>query len=220
MKKRGFLFDLDGVIVSTDRYHYQAWKKIADQEEIYFDEKINDQLRGISREQSLEIILQHSVKDYTEEEKHHLTETKNTFYRELLEKMTPEAVSAEVRDTLKKLREDHYRLAIASSSKNAKLILERIGLTDWFDNITDGTCITRSKPDPEVFVKAAQALGLSPEECYVVEDAAAGLQAAKAGGMTAVGFGEAGNSGEADYAVKSFSELLKLTDRRTEWKNM
>ena len=208
---KGFIFDLDGVIVFTDKFHYQAWKKMADELGVYFDEKINHRLRGVSRMDSLEIILEkYDGKHLSREEKEALAEKKNAIYRSLLETMIPEDVSEEVRKTLAELRKRGYRLAIGSSSKNAKFILEKVELTDAFDAISDGTNITKSKPDPEVFLKAAKYLHLLPEECMVVEDAKAGVQAAKAGGMYAAGIGEAEKSEQVDVKLGTFAELLEV----------
>ncbi len=212
MKKdiKGLIFDLDGVLVFTDRFHYQAWKKIADELGVFFDERVNDRLRGVSRMDSLEIILERYDGTLTQAEKEQLAEKKNGYYRTLLSQMTPDDVSDEVRQTLRELRGAGYLLAIGSSSKNAKYILERVALTDAFDAVSDGTNITRSKPDPEVFVKAAAFLGLPPEACLVVEDADAGIEAAKAGGMYAAGIGGAAEHSAADVSLQSFSELLQV----------
>ena len=183
---KGIIFDLDGVIVFTDQYHYQAWKKLADRLGAYFDEKINDRLRGVSRMESLNIVLErYQGPAFTEEEN-------------------------DVRETLKTLRQCGYLLSVGSSSKNAKLILERTELTGCFDAISDGTNITRSKPDPEVFVKAAEFLGLPCERCAVVEDAHAGIDAAKAAGMLAVGIGPAASYEKTDCPITNFSDLKGL----------
>lgn len=211
MKYKGFIFDLDGVIVFTDKFHYQAWKNTADGLGVYFDETINNRLRGVSRTESLEIILEkYEGETLSEEMKKELMEKKNNIYRELLSAMTPDDVDEQVRNTLNKLRMAGYSLAIGSSSKNAKYILERVGLLNAFDAISDGTNITHSKPDPEVFLKASEFLGLAPEACVVVEDAYAGIDAAKAAVMTAVGIGEASHYDKADYKIGKFEELLKI----------
>lgn len=208
---KGIIFDLDGVIVFTDRFHYQAWKTIADEQEIYFDEEINNRLRGVGRMESLDIILEkYEGAPLSQEEKEELAARKNDLYRELLKQMTPADVPGEVRDTLAKLRERGYLLALGSSSKNAKFILQRVELDEAFDAISDGTNITKSKPDPEVFLKAAEFLHLQPEECAVVEDAFAGIDAAKAGNMTAVAIGDAVHAPNADETLTTFSDLLKL----------
>lgn len=210
MKVKGCIFDLDGVIVFTDKFHYQAWKRIADEMGIYFDEKINNRLRGISRMDSLEIILENYHGTLTINEKEALAEKKNVVYCELLATMTSKDVMEEVRSTLKTLRDWGCKLAIGSSSKNAKYILEKVELLDYFDAISDGTNITKSKPDPEVFMKAAQFLDENPEDCMVVEDAYAGIDAAKAGGMYAAAIGDATAYEKADFVLHSFRDLLKI----------
>ena len=214
VKIKGLIFDLDGVLVFTDKFHYQAWKTMADELGVYFDETINHRLRGVSRMDSLEIILErYEGPDLSLREKEKLAEKKNEIYRTLLESMTPDDVTKEVRDTLTKLREKGYKLAIGSSSKNAKFILEKVELKDAFDAISDGNNITKSKPDPEVFLKAAEYLVLPPKACMVVEDAEAGIEAAKKGGMYAAGIGEAAKSINADESLKTFSELVDIVDK-------
>ncbi|CUQ13909.1 MULTISPECIES: beta-phosphoglucomutase [Hungatella] len=210
MKYQGIIFDLDGVICHTDKYHYQAWKKLADQLGVYFDETINNRLRGVSRMESLDIILEKYGRDLTDEEKLHCADEKNRYYRELLKEMNTGDLSDEVRDTLNQLRERGYKLAIGSSSKNAGFILERIGLKGFFDAVSDGNNITNSKPDPEVFLKAARFLGLEPEACLVVEDARAGLMAAVNGNMDCAAIGDAVNSELANYKLKTFGDLLNI----------
>ncbi len=208
---KAIIFDLDGVIVFTDQFHYRAWKKMADDMGIYFDETINNRLRGVSRAESLEIILErYEGEPLSQEKKAELMESKNNTYRELLSTMTPADVKDEVRETLAELRNRGYKLAIGSSSKNAKFILEQVGLTDAFDAISDGTNISRSKPDPEVFLKAARFLGAEPEDCWVVEDAYAGIDAAKNAGMKAIGIGDASGYEKADERIERFGELLSI----------
>lgn len=210
-EKRAVIFDLDGVICFTDKYHYQAWKMLADRLEIYFDEKINDRLRGVSRMASLDIILERSEKEYAQSEREQFAEEKNNLYRELLRNMTPKDLSREVYETLIELRRRGYKLAVGSSSKNAKFILKQIGLEGFFDAIADGTDITLSKPNPEVFLTAAAKLKEQPEDCLVVEDAKAGIEAAKAGGMDAAAlFGDAKDCGMEDYNLLGFSDLLNI----------
>ena len=211
MGLRAAIFDLDGVIVFTDQFHYQAWKKMADEMGIYFDEEINNRLRGVSRMDSLEIILErYEGEPLSEQKKQELAAQKNETYRSLLQTMTPADVTDEVRETLAEIRRRGYGIALGSSSKNAKFILERVGLTDAFDRISDGNNITKSKPDPEVFVKAAEYLGERPEDCLVVEDAEAGIDAGIAGGMKTAAIGDAVNCGKADYTLQTFSDLLKI----------
>lgn len=207
---KAFIFDLDGVIVSTDRLHYLAWKEMADEEGIYFDEKINDRLRGVSRMASLEIILERATKAYSDAEKESLATRKNETYKRSLVTLTEADRLPGVTETLAVLKEQGYKLAIGSSSKNAKSILQRIGFEGYFDAVSDGTNISKSKPDPEVFVKAAEMLGLAPAECFVVEDAAAGVKAGRDGGFKTVGIGEAALSADTDHPIQRFSELLKI----------
>lgn len=203
------IFDLDGVLVFTDRYHYQAWKRLADRLGIYFDESINNRLRGVSRMDSLEIILERSAVLYSQAEKEKFAEEKNEHYRELLASMRPSDVSTDVRETLDELARRGYRLAIGSSSKNTRFILGQVGLMERFEAISDGTNILHSKPDPEVFLKAAEFLGEEPSNCIVVEDALAGIDAAKAAGMTAVGIGDAALYDRTDISIGRFKELLE-----------
>ena len=211
MSIKGVIFDLDGVIVFTDKFHYQAWKKMADGMGIYFDEVINNRLRGVSRMASLEIILErYEGEPLSQEQKDALAAQKNEMYRELLATMTPDDVTPEVRNTLAELRARGYKLAVGSSSKNAKFILERVALTDAFDKVSDGTNITHSKPDPEVFLKAAEYIGEAPENCLVVEDAEAGIDAGNAGGMQTAAIGDAVNCGKGTYNIESVADLLNI----------
>ena len=182
MKFQGIILDLDGVICFTDQYHYQAWKQLADREGIPFDKTINNRLRGVSRMESLEIILERANRVYSPEEKEHLAREKNARYQELLQQMSPRDLSNQGFSTLEALRGQGLKLVIGSSSKNTPFILERLGLSNYSDAVSDGNNITHSKPDPEVFLKAAELLGLPPETCLVVEDALSGVQAAHAGG--------------------------------------
>lgn len=212
---QGIIFDLDGVICHTDRYHFLAWKQIADQLGINFDDRINDRMRGVSRMDSLEILLEeYHGEPLTVAQKAALAEKKNQLYVGLLQNMGEADLSEEVRKTMDTLRSRGRKLAIGSSSKNTKLILKRLGLTGYFDAVSDGTNITRSKPDPEVFLCAAQYLGLCPGKCLVVEDAKAGILAAKAGGFDSAGLGEAAAFAFVTYPLQSFSDLLKLDRNR------
>lgn len=210
MNYKGIIFDLDGVICHTDKYHYQAWKKLADRLGIYFDETINNRLRGVSSMESLNIILERADKTYTEQEKEAFATEKNEVYKELLKQMTPEELSLEVKDTLEELRNRGILLSIGSSSKNAGFILNRLGLGDFFDAVSDGNNISHSKPDPEVFLKAAEFLKLPVSECLVVEDAEAGLLAAKNGGMDSAAIGDAVKSDLPQYKLETFSDLLNI----------
>ena len=208
---KAFIFDMDGVLVHTDRFHYLAWKEIADARGIDFDERINDRLRGLSREASLEIVLErYEGAPLSDADKAALCAEKNDICRRYLAAMTPADVPEGVRETLAELRARGYRLAVGSSSKNTKLVLERTNLLNEFDAISDGTNITRAKPDPEVFLKAAEFLGIAPVDCAVVEDAEAGIDAAKAGGFTAIGIGPAASYKKTDQPLRTYSDLLTL----------
>lgn len=207
---KGFIFDLDGVIVSTDGLHYLAWKQMADREGIYFDEKINNRLRGVSRMESLEIILERAEREYSDSEKEALATFKNDIYKELLKSLTPADILPGVEKTLVELRARGYKLAIGSSSKNTPDILKYIGLDSFFDAISDGNNIKKSKPDPEVFLKAALYLGLEPRDCYVVEDAKAGVDAGRAGGFVTLALGDAYGYDKTNYSIEHFSEILNI----------
>lgn len=204
----GVIFDLDGVICSTDRYHYLAWKRIADRLGIPFDERINGRLRGVSRMDSLNIILEGYDGSLTQVQKEALAEEKNALYRASLADMSPDDLPQDVRRTLDALRAAGLRLAIGSSSRNTRFILERLGLADFFDAVSDGTNITRSKPDPQVFLMAADFLGLPPARCLVVEDAQSGIAAAKAGGFDSAGVGDA--AAFATYPMERVSDLIAI----------
>ena len=210
MKYKGIIFDLDGVICSTDEYHYLAWQGLADRLGIPFDRERNHLLRGVSRMASLEIILEKSDKTYTDEEKAAFAEEKNTAYRQLLGRMSTADLSDDVKATLDGLRAKGILLAIGSSSKNTPFILQRIGLEGYFDAVSDGNNITRSKPDPQVFLMAADMLGLAPGDCLVIEDAHAGIEAGVAGGFDCAGNGDAKDDERAKWHLNKLSDLLEI----------
>jgi len=197
------IFDLDGVLLSTDEQHYQAWLQIAREEGIPFDRDINERLRGVSRMASLEIILERAAKHYDEETKQSLALRKNSLYVDLIQTLTPSDMLPGAMDNLQELRKAGVLVAIGSSSRNTKHILQRIGLSDYFDAIADGNDIRHSKPDPEVFLTAMQRLGKTPGECLVVEDAEAGVEAALAAEMRVLGVGSASRSKKATACVAS-----------------
>ena len=207
---RAIIFDLDGVICHTDRYHYLAWKALADRLGIPFDEEVNQRLRGVSRRESLEIVLGERGGAYSEAEKLAMTEEKNAVYKTYLAAMTPEDLSPETLAVLRALRRRGYLLAIGSSSRNTRQILERLGLGGFFDAVADGTQITRSKPDPEVFLLAASLLGVRPGEAVVVEDAASGVQAARSGGFRVIGLCSADHDPGGEVSVEGLSQLLAI----------
>ena len=209
MGLRGIIFDLDGVIVSTDEQHYLGWQALADRLGIPFSREVNSRFRGVSRMACMNILEELGGKHYTDSEKIAYADWKNEYYRELLAQMSSDDLSQEVRSTLDALRARGLKLAVGSSSKNAKFILQRIGLSDYFDAVSDGTNISRSKPDPEVFLKAAEYLCLTPSDCLVVEDAVSGVEAAHAGGMKAATVGDAAGRGCGDFILSRFADLLK-----------
>lgn len=209
-KYKGIIFDLDGVICHTDTYHYLAWKRLADELNIDFDKKFNDQFRGVSREECLDLLLKSADRILTQAEKDILCSRKNEYYKEYLKEMTKNDLSEEVKDTLDQLKENGYQLAVGSSSKNARMILKRLELDRFFDEISDGNDIVRSKPDPQVFLIAAERLKLSPEECLVVEDAEAGIDAAVAGKFDSAGLGQASKYEKCTYAIRCFGDILKI----------
>ncbi len=201
---KAVIFDLDGVIVTTDNCHYLAWKKMADEEGIYFDREINERLRGVSRMESLDIILERAEKTYSDDEKVGLATRKNGYYVEFIKELTAEAILPGVEETLKSLKADGVKIAIGSSSKNTPLILKQIGLDNAFDAVSDGNNITNSKPDPEVFLKAAEMLGMTPAECMIVEDADAGIIAGQRAGMKTLAVG---NAQGGDISAKSLADI-------------
>lgn len=210
MTFKGVIFDLDGVICSTDELHYKAWKAIADKLNIYFDRTINNRLRGVSRMQSLEIILEKSEKKYSAQVKQSFAEEKNAIYVESLKTMSTKDVSDDCLMTLKKLKDKNIKIAIGSSSKNARTILKQLGVFDLFDAVSDGNNISKSKPDPEVFIKASKMLGLKPKDCLVVEDAFSGIDAGVNGGFKTAGYGDASGYNKADYKLNALSDLLNI----------
>ena len=209
---KAVIFDLDGVLVSTDEYHFQAWKQLANEENIYFDRKINERLRGVSRMDSLEIILERSRISYRAEEKKTLASRKNGYYISNIENLTPNDMLPGALVSINRLKEAGKFIAIGSSSKNTLLILEKLGIKEYFDAIVDGNQIKNSKPDPEVFLLGAEKMNVKPEECLVVEDAASGVEAGKSAGMKVLGVGSAKNHPLADYRANSLAgiDILKF----------
>lgn len=205
---KGIIFDLDGVIVSTDHYHYLAWKDMANSINIDFNEKTNDRLRGVSRRESLEIILSLGNISLPEEKKLELMNKKNNYYVSLLDNISSKDILPGVLELLNYLKNNNYKVAIGSSSKNTKKILEKIGLLYSFDAIADGTDIINSKPAPDVFLVASKKLNLNPSECMVIEDAIAGIEAAKAAGMFAVGIKDATNCNLCDLKISSMQDII------------
>ncbi|MBW4890582.1 beta-phosphoglucomutase [Mucilaginibacter sp. HMF5004] len=201
------LFDLDGVIVDTAVYHYKAWKQLANSLGFDFTEHQNEQLKGVSRVRSLELILGWGGVTKIADEQHELATLKNTWYVEMISKMTPAEILPGAKAYLEECRAAGLKIALGSASKNSPLILERTGLTSHFDAVIDGNSVTKAKPDPEVFLKGAEALGVQPNECVVFEDAVAGIAAAIAGGMKSVGIGSPELLGDADVVVTGLDKM-------------
>lgn len=207
MSITAIIFDLDGVIVSTDEYHFQAWKRLADEAGIPFTRHENEALRGVSRAESLEIILRKATRPYSHAEKADMMERKNRYYRDSLNRLSSADILPGVEQQLAALKQRGVAIAIGSSSKNTPLILEKIGLAGRFDAVADGNDIRNSKPDPEVFLLAARRLGKAPADCLVVEDAEAGLKAARNAGMVAFGVGGAAGSPLAHASASDLSTV-------------
>lgn len=202
------IFDLDGVLVSTDELHYQAWKAIADKLGVAFDRNDNMRQRGVSRMESLEVVLEKCSRTFTYEEKLALAEEKNDLYRSMLKNLGPDDALEGVRDTISMLQKKGVVLAVGSSSKNTPEILERTQLGAPMEVVVSGLDITHSKPHPEVFSTAGERAGFKPEECLVVEDAATGVQAGKAAGMKVLAVGAAQNNEQADFRAATLAQQL------------
>ena len=198
------LFDLDGVVVDTAKYHFIAWKALAEELGFEFTLEDNERLKGVSRMQSLEILLEIGGLQFQEPEKRAMAERKNALYVSYIEKMTPEETLPGVERFLQELKDNGIRTALGSASKNAPMILERIGLSEMFDAVIDGNSIAEAKPNPEVFLKGAEKLGIRPENCVVFEDAIAGVEAARNANMHCVGIGDPANLGFADLVIPGF----------------
>jgi len=202
------IFDLDGVIVDTAKYHYLAWKRLAkEQFNKDFSIRDNELLKGVSRVESLNILLRICEQDVTENVKQLLADLKNKWYVEYIKKITPDEILPGVLKFLEEVKKNKLYMALASASKNARLLLDRIGLTGLFDCIVDGTIVARAKPDPEVFLKCAEELDVEPQGCVVFEDAIAGIEAALAGKMYAIGLGDKYILYKADKVIPSFNEI-------------
>ncbi|RLD63685.1 MAG: beta-phosphoglucomutase [Bacteroidetes bacterium] len=201
------IFDLDGVIVDTAKYHYLAWKRLSNELGFDFSENDNEQLKGVSRMTSLDILLGIGGLSFSHDEKLKLAEKKNKWYVEYISKMTPDEILPGVIDFISSLRKNKIKIALASASKNAITILNQIDMTNYFDVIIDGTKVKEAKPNPEVFLKSAQELGIEPQYCIVFEDAVAGIQAAINAEMHNVGIGNADILTKADYVINNFESF-------------
>lgn len=207
MEYKGLLFDLDGVLADTAKYHFLAWREIAGELGIEFTKDDNERLKGVSRERSFEIVLEVGNKTMAKEEQKEYCERKNERYLSYIQKMEADEILPGVREFLEDARKKGYLISLGSASKNSALILDRLGITHYFDAIIDGTKVTKAKPDPEVFQKGAEALGLPCNSCVVFEDAKAGIEAAHRAGMKAIGVGAGENLREADAVIPGFLGL-------------
>lgn len=201
------IFDLDGVIVDTVEYHFKAWNKIVKELNIPFTKQDNERLKGVSRKRSLDIILELGDVQLDENTKKNLLDRKNHWYREYISQMTPNEVLPGIIDFLRELRENSIRLGLATSSKNGKLILKQVKLSNFFDAMVDGTMITNGKPDPDIFLTCAEILNVAPHNCIVFEDAAAGIEAAIRGEMRTIGVGSAAILKDADHVISGFENF-------------
>lgn len=208
-KFRGAIFDLDGVLTDTAHYHYLAWKQLADKLGFIFTQQDNERLKGVSRMRSLEILLEIGGIEASQEEKERLAAEKNESYVKLLEKLDCSDLLPGAEAYLRHLRTAGVRISLGSASKNAPLILKKLGITELFDAVIDGTTVTRAKPDPEIFQTAARALGLSPQECVVFEDAQAGIEAARAAGCSVIAVGTPDCLTGADRYISCLNDLLE-----------
>jgi beta-phosphoglucomutase len=215
---RACIFDLDGVIVDTARYHYLAWKRLAHSFDHNLTERENERLKGVSRMESLDIVLELAGVSLSSEHKAILADKKNRWFNEYVEQMTPEEIFPGVKELIANLKKAGLRVGLASSSKNARTVLNRLDISSEFDAVVDGSMITRTKPDPEIFLTAAAKLGVDPSECLVVEDAEAGVEAARAAGMMVIGIGSPITLQKAqrvfpktsDITLETIQELTKV----------
>lgn len=206
---KGFAFDLDGVITDTARFHEQAWHRTADQVGTKWDQALASSLRGISRMDSLEMILKagHHENDYSEQEKEALADEKNHYYQQLIKKLTPNDILPGMKSFLDELKDNDYLMSVASASKNAPTILQGLGINDYFIGVVDPASLHAGKPDPEIFVKAGQLLGLQAGQIIGLEDAAAGIRSIKGAGQTALGIGPAAKTADPDLYFNETSEV-------------
>lgn len=207
MDIKGCIFDLDGVIVDTAKYHYLAWKELARGLGFDFSEKDNELLKGVSRMRSLDILLEIGKKNVDDEMKLKLAESKNNRYLEYILKMTPDEILPGVLSFLNEIKSRKIKIALGSASKNAMTILNQVKLNKYFDTVIDGTKVSKAKPDPEVFIKAAVDLCVLPENCLVFEDAKAGIEAAINGGFKSIGVGDKHILADADFVIPGFESI-------------
>ena len=204
---KAVIFDLDGVITDTAHYHYLAWKRLAESQGVHFDHAFNENLKGIDRMGSLDLILASASRSYTPEEKLALANEKNAHYQELISTMSAADLLPGAVQALEAVRDAGLKIGLASVSKNAMTVLDHLGITDKFDYVVDAAKIARGKPDPEIFLKAAQELGVAPADCLGVEDAVAGVASIKSAGMVALGIGKPDMLTQADKVISGLSEF-------------
>jgi beta-phosphoglucomutase len=204
---RACIFDLDGVLVDTARYHYLAWKRLAAEFGYELTEENNERLKGVSRMRSLDIILELSGHSFSEAEKEKMADRKNGWFTEYLSKMNADEILPGVNDLLQQLKKDNIKIALASSSKNAQRIIEVLGIQDYFETVVDGNMVVNAKPAPDIFLLAAKNISITPQDCIVFEDAEAGVQAALRAGMKCVGVGRQAQLGQATIVVPSLKEF-------------
>lgn len=207
MNKKGFIFDLDGVIVDTAKYHFLAWQELAKSLDIEFTEEENEQLKGVSRVRSLEKILAWGNKTISQELFNNLMGKKNEEYLSYIAEMDDNEILPDVPRVLSTLKQQQQPIALGSASKNARTILERVNLLSSFDAIVDGNDVSKAKPDPEVFLIAAKQINIRPEDCIVFEDSVAGVEAANTANMVSIGIGSKSVLGHADYVFNDFTEI-------------
>ena len=201
------IFDLDGVIVDTAHYHFLAWKRLANELGIEFTEIDNERLKGVSRLRSMEILMELGDLTLSQHEKERLANKKNEWFVDYVERMVPEEIFPGVKELIRQLHDQGIKVGLASSSKNAKTVIQLLHVQNEFDVVVDGNMITHSKPDPEIFLLAARKLGMDPKDCLVFEDAEAGVEAALAAGMKCVGVGSPEQLGKADKVVQRTSDF-------------
>ena len=207
MSLKACIFDLDGVIVDTAKYHYLAWKKLAVMLNIHFNEKYNERLKGVSRIASLDIILEIGGIKLDEKKKAEYAAMKNEWYLDYIRRMTPDEILAGSLELISELKNAGIKVALGSASKNTPLILERLGIEKLFDAVADGNVVSKAKPDPEVFIKAAEMVGVDPGDCVVFEDAIAGVEAALNAGMLCIGIGSEKVLTDAHYVISGLDKM-------------
>lgn len=206
-KLKAIIFDLDGVIVDTAKYHFLAWKRLAAELGYDLNEADNERLKGVSRIRSLEIILELAGLEKSIAEMEEMATRKNEWFKDYINEVRPEEIFEGVPELIKTIKVDNKKIALASSSKNAQRVIELLQIADVFDAVVDGTMITHTKPDPEIFLMAANKLQLSPDECLVIEDAEAGVEAALAAGMKCIGVGHPNQLGKANLVISNMQQL-------------